>query len=422
MPLRAQRWGLQITRYTAERNETDLWAWRPRSASGYVSTFGTLEGLAGIQPARPVEARFSEIVRLQFRDSEARGEYAKPHDWHFAFELSGRAHPTQGTTLDIALNPDFGLVEADQVVLNLSNYEIFYPEKRPLFLEGQDTWVTPRSVLYTRRIGAQPGDPTLAPGERLLDHPDPSRIWAAAKLVGAAGSRTNVGLITALTGENTAQIETQTRDPGIFGADAFTVSRVVAPPSLFNVLRLRRLWGQGGDVGLLATAVNRFEHAATPRLTNDAYVAAADGHWHSPAANYLLTGQLVAAMLAEGPSRPQADGIATEPGHVALGGTLTAAKQGGEHWLASTSHSISGRELDYNDLGYLDRKNDYSGYADLTYRTVAPWWKTTDTFATAAASHRQTLDGISLGDNFRLMVGGTLTSFWSTNVAAYYHS
>ncbi len=411
-----QRWGFEVQRYTESRHEVDLWAFRPRASAGMVSTFGTLEGLEGIRPSRPFELRFGALLKLRHRDAQVlAGTLGGSDDWGWSLEINGKGHPTQGTTLDLTIDPDFGQVEADQVILNLSTFEVQYPEKRPFFLEGVDTFSTPRSILYTRRIGAQPADPTLAPGETLVDHVDPSRIWAAAKLVGAAGTSTNVGVLTALTGENTAEVA----EPMPVTA---RVSRVTDPLTLWNAFRVRRLWGQGGDVGLLATAVNRFERGGTPRLKNDAYVAAADGHWHSPAANYLVTGQLVAAMLAEGPARSQVDGIATVPGHLSVGGTLTAAKQGGEHWLASTSQSVSGRELDYTDLGYLDRKNDYYGYADLTYRTVAPWWKTTDTSVTAAISHRQTLDGIALGDNVRLTAGGTLTNFWATSVSVYYHS
>jgi hypothetical protein len=415
-----QRWGFEVERYSEARHEWDHWAFRPRASAGFVSTFGTLEGLAGIRPSRPFELRFGELLRLRHRDAEVIGATLGPsHDWDWSFEINGKAHPTQGTTLDLTVNPDFGQVEADQVILNLSTYEVVYPEKRPFFLEGVDTFATPRTILYTRRIGAQPADPTLGTNEVLVDHVDPSRIWAAAKLVGAATSRTNIGLLTALTGENNAEISIPS---ATLGAPATQVSRVTDPLSLFNALRLRRSWGQGGDVGVLATAVNRFATGGAPRLKNDAYVAAADGRWHSPQADYLVTAQVVAAMLAEGQARSQVDGIATQPGHLSLGGTLTAAKQGGEHWLASTSQSISGRELDYNDLGYLDRKNDYFGYADLTYRTVAPWWKTTDNAVTIAASHRQTLDGISLGNNLRLQGGATFTNFWASSVAVYYHS
>ena len=408
-----QRWGFEVERYSESRHEWDQWSFRPRAAAGFVSTFGTLEGLEGLQPTRPFELRLVGLMRLRHRDAEVLAGMPGPaSDWHGDVELDGKGHPTQGTTLDLTVNPDFGQVDADQVILNLTTTELVYPEKRPFFLEGIDTFTTPRAILYTRRIGAQPSAPTLNSGEVLADSVNPSRIWGAAKLVGAAGRRTNVGLLTALTGENTVDVQ---------GADLSRGSRVVDPMSLFNALRVRRLWGQGGDVGLLATAVNRFQ-AGPERLKNDAYVAAADGHWHSPSANYLLAGQVVAALLERGPPKAQPDGIASVPGTLALGATLTAAKQGGEHWLASTSQAISGRQLDYNDFGYLDRKNDYNAYADLTYRTLTPRWNTTDTYLNLALSHRQTLDGIPLGDNVRLQGGATFQNFWVTSAAVYFNS
>lgn len=415
--LPAQRWGIEVERYTEARHEWDHWAYRPRSVAGFVSSFGVLEGITGIEPSRPIELRVAGVGRYRHRDRAAlpAGLLAAQDDWTGALELDGKAHPTQGTTFDLTLNPDFGQVESDQVVLNLSNFETFYPEKRPFFLEGVDTFATPRTVLYTRRIGAAPGDPTLPTGEQLVDHLDPTRIWAAAKLVGAAATRTNVGLLTALTAENSADVQQ---------ADGRRTSRLVSPLSLFNAFRARRLWGQGGDVGLLATAVNRFESPSSgaSRQTSDAYVGALDGHWHSPSADYLVAGQVVGSLLAAGPERSTPDGLPIAPGRLGLGATASAAKQGGSHWLASTSHAISGSRLDYNDFGYLDRKNDYLGYVDLTYRSFEPWWQTKEHLATIAFSHRQTLDGLPLGDNVRMLVATTLSNFWAMNAAVYYHS
>jgi hypothetical protein len=405
-----QPWGFQVTRYTALRNETDLWAWRPRDAPGFVSTFGTLEGLVGIKAARPIEVRFAEILKLRFRDEEARGA-AEPHDWHWAFELSGRTHPTQGTTLDVAVNPDFGLVEADQVVLNLSNYEVFYPEKRPLFLEGQETWATPRSVLYTRRIGAQPADPVVKTGETLVDRAGPSPIWAAAKLVGVTTRSTSIGLLSALTGENEALV-TQNGQ----------TSKVVADPlSLYNVARVRYAPSLAGDLGVLATAANRFEKESPgrSRITNDAYVLAVDGRMRSPSTNYVASAQVVTSLLVAGPARSQPDGISVHPSHPGLGWTVMAAKQGGAHWLASFTQAVSGRQLEYNDLGYLERKNDSSSYADLTYRTLGRWWTTTDTATTVAVLHRQTLDGIRLDDRLRLSSSANFKNFWGASATVY---
>ncbi|MES1165569.1 MAG: DUF5916 domain-containing protein [Verrucomicrobiota bacterium] len=445
---KAQVWGLQVQRYTEKRHEWDLWAWRPRSAPGVVSTFGVLEGLASIPPPRAVEVRLSQLLKLRFRDAEARGPFAESSDWSWSLQLDGKVHPTQGSTLDFTVNPDFGQVEADPVVLNLSTTELFFPEKRAFFLEGQESWVTPRQILYTRRIGARPVAPVVdttaldpatpdsPPRETLVDSVGPSRIWAAAKLVAGATPRNSIALMSALTGENTVLVRR---------ADTMAnVSRPADPLALFNVLRAKHRFGFGGDVGLLATATNRFERPAdyaasgfrcpsvgpgvpsgmppTSRCTNDAYVAAVDGRWRSPSATYVLTGQLVGSMLVNGPPRSQRDGIAIVPERPAFGGSVTAAKRGGVHWLATLVEDVSGSQLDYNDLGYLARKNDSLTYADLTYRTLDRWWATTDTATTIAVSHRQALDGIRLEDHLRLSFYATFVNFWAASLNVYYHA
>ena len=87
------------------------------------------------------------------------------------FKLAGSAglnlkwHLANDVTLDAAFNPDFAQVEADQVILNLTNFETFLPEKRPFFLEGIDAFSFPLQVFYSRRIGAAPIAPTVSSTE-----------------------------------------------------------------------------------------------------------------------------------------------------------------------------------------------------------------------------------------------------------------
>lgn len=88
------------------------------------------------------------------------------------------------------------------MVLNLTNFEQYYPEKRPFFLEGVDTFSSPFQLLYTRRIGRAPTRPrcaSTAPSQRPVRDPTPSTIIGAAKLVGDLGHRVSVGELVALT-------------------------------------------------------------------------------------------------------------------------------------------------------------------------------------------------------------------------------
>lgn len=459
----AHRWGFQVQRYLGLRKEWDLWAFRPRSSAAVVSTFGVLEGIENIGSPRPIELRPAVLARVTHRDLEARSAFAPANVWSPALGLDARTHPSAGTTLDLAFNPDFGQVEADQVVLNLTNIETVYPEKRPFFLEGLDIFSTPRSILYTRRIGARPADPRVAAGETVVDSAEPSRLWASAKWVGGVGKGTNLGVLSSLQGQNDVAIHQA--DPALapmpgpaLGSSDGAVERPASPRTLFNVLRLQRRFAGQLDLGLLATATNRRESvldypttgflcpsrvdslspalAAAPsvaaRCTSDAYVGALDGRWRSPSADYSITAQVVGSLLASGPPRPSPDGLATRPGHLGTGGMLTFAKQGGRHWLATLAPTFDSTELDYNDVGYLERKNDKGIYADLTYRTVEPWGPTLETDATFAVSHRQTfdavggdgrgrgfLDGVPLENNLRLSTYAMFPNFWELALTGY---
>jgi hypothetical protein len=429
--LPVQDWGFQIRRFVEARQETDDWAFFSRSAGSYVPLFGRLDGLTALHPRRALQLRPFVLGRTRFRAADASadlGTLAHGFDAGASAGLDAKAAVTNELTLDLALNPDFGQVEADAVVLNLSTFETFFPEKRPFFLEGIDTFTTTRQLLYTRRIGHQPATPTLGTGETLVDLPEPSPIYGAAKLVGTIGGRTTLGLLSAVTGGN--DVFVRVSEP--LGR-TLDLRRHAEPPTAYNVLRLKRLVAANTEVGVLATATNRFEPRYGPgqvcdatlvapagdgRCTNDAYAAAVDGRWRSASGDYAVSGQALATALVHGAGRAQSDGIPVRPGVVAGGGSLTVEKGGGAHWLWSASEQLSGRQLEYNDLGYLDRKNDTSGTFGLTYRTVEPWWKTIETRTTLQAYVRRTLDGVDLANQLLLATYVILPNFWTLSADA----
>ena len=423
-----QDWGLEVRRFIEARQETDDWAFIPRSAGSYVPMLGRLDDLDNLHPRHTLQLRPFVVGRERHRAADAiTGQGTLAHGWDTegSAGLDAKVGITNDLTLDLALLPDFGQVEADTVVLNLSTFETFFPEKRPFFLEGTDTFSTLRTLLYTRRIGHQPTTPTIASGEQLVDLPEPSVIYGAAKLVGTVGGRTTVGVLSAVTGENDVEVVTPTG----------TVTRAAEPLSSYNVLRWKRLLGPDSSVGVLATATNRFEplyHAGQlcpasnvapaldQRCTNDAYAVSADGRWRSPGGDYALGAQALSTALVHGPARAETDGIAAQPGTLAGGASLDFDKVGGRHWLWSFDHQISGRQLEYNDLGYLDRKNDYLGAASLTYRTIEPWFKTVETRTTFGGVYRRTLDGIDLANGLGLSSWWLLSNFWSVYAEADY--
>jgi hypothetical protein len=413
-------WGFQVRRAIDARQEIDDWSFFPRHSAGVVSNFGRLDDLVGLPPPRRFEVTPFVLGKIEHRALGANTSVVS-HGWFAdgSAGLDALAHLTNELTLNLTVNPDFGQVEADTVILNLSTFETFFPEKRKFFLEGLDVFATIRPVLYTRRIGRQPPAPTLNPGEALVDVPEPSRIWAAGKVSGTIGGRTTVGIMSALTGENEVNIQT---------ADGTRYSRQADPLTAYNVLRLKRLVGANTDVGLLATATNRLDPSPAPgtlcpvtltapapdgRCTNDAYVLSLDGRWRSRSGDYAAAWQTIGSVLSGGPARSEPDGLPIQPGHPAGGASLYLGKEGGPHWLGSAWQHLSGPQLEFNDLGYLERKNDYQGYYNVSYRTLHPWWVTRETSSGFQLNVRQTLDGVRLSRGIALTTTWTFRNFWS---------
>jgi hypothetical protein len=416
--LPVQDWGFQVRRFIDARQETDDWAFYPRTAGTYVPLFGRLENLVGLDPRHPIELRPFVLGRAGHRSADADATLDEGWSASGSVGLDAKLHVTNELSLDVALNPDFGQVEADAVVLNLSTFETFFPEKRPFFLEGIDTFAGVRPVVYTRRIGGLPLVAALGPSEVLVANPDPSPLYGAAKLVGTIGGRTNVGVISAITGATYVDVQR---------LDGARERRRIDPWTAYNIARVKRTLGANTSVGLLATAANRLEAPTAVgslcpatglptgpdgRCTNDAYVVSGDGRWRSPLGHYALSWQAIGSALSGGPERSQPDGIPIRPGHVAGGGALLVGKEGGTNWLWSFRQYLSGRTLEFNDVGYLERKNDYQGYLAVTYRTLQPWWRTIETNTSFKLNLRQTLDGLNLWNEIKLATSWSIPSFW----------
>ncbi|MDP6580182.1 MAG: DUF5916 domain-containing protein [Vicinamibacterales bacterium] len=109
-------------------------------------------------------------------------------------------------TLDVAFNPDFGQIEADPAEVNLTVFETIFSERRPFFLEGNNVLTAGTgNYYYSRRIGARPGG--FASGD-YVDRPETATILAAAKLTGRLSSGTSIGLLAAVTDEESARTST----------------------------------------------------------------------------------------------------------------------------------------------------------------------------------------------------------------------
>ncbi len=381
-----QDWGFQVVRDISRKKEKTVWAYRPTHLKGEVSWFGRVSGVSGLRPVRTFELRPFAVARLTGGAGAGGGFFGggvgaagDRRDLQLSPDVGvdAKLGLTSRLMLDATVNPDFGQVEADQVELNLSRFETFFPEKRPFFLEGADVYQTPVQLFYSRRIGkplfglSAEDELPLADGSEVtvVETPAVPRIWAASKLTGALTEDLSIGLLAAVVGAEQALVR-----------DAAGGERELelAPERSFGVLRLRQSVGAGAYIGAMATAVNRLGDGEILRAeaNHDAYTQGLDGFWNSGDGGLRLNGQLVLSQWAGGPGHHNADdractpspadptclpitrldGTVMGPGAFGHGGSGEMEMRRG-HLLMDVEVAALSPRLDTNDAGFLERAN-----------------------------------------------------------------
>jgi len=133
-----QIWGLQVIRRLHRKQETSNWQLIPQKASGWVCMFGELQGIKGIKAQRQVELTPYTVGKTQRFEREEGNPFATGSLSNLYGGLDGKVGLTSDLTMDFTINPDFGQVEADPSVVNLTAFETYYSEKRPFFIEGRN--------------------------------------------------------------------------------------------------------------------------------------------------------------------------------------------------------------------------------------------------------------------------------------------
>ena len=202
-PEPGQVWGFNVQRQIRRLNENGTWVPKPRGERGEVSLYGHLVFDRPIAPPRRLELIPYTLGRTAYRPGQSQEGGASAG-------VDVRVGLGSDATLAATVNPDFGQVEQDPAVLNLSVFETFFPEKRPFFLEDSRTFVPPYGnfqLFHSRRIGRAPGRLPIGPNDVVVDRPEETTILGAAKVTGKR-SRWTYGALTAATGREYADVDT----------------------------------------------------------------------------------------------------------------------------------------------------------------------------------------------------------------------
>ena len=427
-----ETWGLNINRYMPGRNEDIYWVVVPRDETGWSSRMGSLEGMGSVEPKARIELSPYVASDLQVTSSELING-ADP--FSSTSEFSGRVGADlkmglgSNLTLDATVNPDFGQVEADPAIVNLTAFETFFPERRPFFTEGNQL-LSPGDMIpgyfYSRRIGANPHGFADADFQ---DRPDVTTIIGAGKLTGRLGSGMSIGALGALTAAENAQTYDIT-------TDSFGETRV-EPATGFGVVRVQQEFGEDAStVGFMGTAVTRSFSEDDPTrdfLNSSAFTGGGDFNLRFAGGKYVVRGhaglsyvsgsqEAIASLQQRSVhyfQRPDQDHVSFDPTRTSLVGgsaSLQFEKNGGEHWLYNAGAWADSPNWELNDIGRLGRADDLQTWGGVTYRETNPGSVFRNYSIRLNGSSGWNFGGVQTGRNLSGGAHATFLNYWSANL------
>jgi hypothetical protein len=438
----AQTWGIQVERTINRNQENATYPFTPALERSGVSRFAHLHGIGGLDPGRRLEllpyvvAR-GEYLNLQSPTGITFGNPYRSGSDHFGgIGLDLKYRVASNVTLDATVNPDFGQVEVDPSVINLTAFETRYEERRPFFVEGADIFTfgeagptgsvgRPPEVFYSRRIGRSPTG--SVPNDAVFsDIPSATTIVGAAKVTGRLGSGWSLGVMEAVTGAERAAFVDAAAVPG---------EVEVEPAGNHLVGRLRRqIRGGRTRFGVMATAQNR-DLGGSPletRLHSSAYTGGVDFAHDSDSRVWLFTGAIAgsrvggneAALLrtqqtsARYYQRPDADHVDLDSTATSLGGFYAMAyvgKQAGTFTMRNGFAYVSpGYEV--NDLGFQSEADRILVDTHYQYSQPTPGRFLRSWNTAISPDGKFNTAGDLIFANVNAMLNMEWLSYWRTNI------
>ena len=425
-------WGFQVQRDIARKDERTSWSPWSRSDAGYISRLGELTGLEGVEPVRRMELQPYVSSRLTREPGDEADPFFEDNATQFNAGADVKIGLTSGLTLTGTVNPDFGQVEVDPAVINLSAFESFFSEKRPFFVEGADIFrfgetrsfnnYNFEEYFYSRRIGRRPQRSLFAEGVTYADAPEQSTILGAVKVSGKAGPW-SIGVQDAVTAQEEGRFT---------GGDGEVHSGLVEPTTNYFVGRVRRdLNASNTIVGGMLTATHRDmgDEAFTGLLHGRAFLGGLDFEHRWKNRRYTLSGYFARTHVEGDPGvivatqiaparyylRPDASHLDFDPERTTLAGNmyeLALQRSGDFHWSLDYKAAEPGFEI--NDLGFHGR-TDYRAFTTLIGRRYnTPKGILRDKGWFGYTYHAWNMDDQAILHGGAVGVDLTFTSFWST--------
>jgi hypothetical protein len=433
-----QTWGVNFQRDIKRKNETDFFAWKPKEESGFVSRFADLAGVRDVDAGRRIEILPYAASRAAFSPAVSGDPFRTGREASANAGLDLKARLRSNLILDASVNPDFGQVEVDPAVINITDQETYYQEKRPFFIEGASIfnfgkggpnvvksygWTDP-AFFYTRRIGRAPQG--SVGGAEYADTPDWATILAAAKVTGKIGEGFNLGAVSALTGREFAATE----------AAGVRSETEVEPLTHYGAVRGLKEFGQGrSGLGFIATSVLRDLQPGSleSTLAGNAFAAAADGWTFLDKDKSWVLAGWAGGTIVQGSrayitrlqrsalhyfQRPDIGHVRVDENSESLSGwagRFFINKQKGNIIFNAALGAIS-PGFEANDLGYHTRGDVWNGHVEFGYQAFHPGrvfrrWEVTGTYY-----RNYDFSGHRIGEYWYLDGEGQFLNYWTATL------
>ncbi len=387
-------WGINCRRFQARTKEDSYLVLRPRKESGFVSRFADLGGIRGIAPPRRVSITPYVTGKAAFVPGDPDDPFADDSELEPTLGADAKIGIGTGLTLDVTANPDFGQVEVDPAVVNLSDVETFFDEKRPFFVEGSSLFnfgfggasnyfgfnFPSPNLFYSRRIGRSPQG--LPDDYDFAQTPSGTTILGAAKLTGKVAGRWNVATLHAIT----------QREFGDVSTSGVRSHLEVEPRTYYGVARVQHEFPDNRyGLGFIGTLAERSfgEERLRDVFNGRSFTSGIDG-WAflGPGKKWVVTGWTSLSQvtgnaarlkdLQEGPQhyfqRPDATHVEVDENATSLSGwagRVAVNKEKG-NVLFNAAYGFVTPGFDSNDLGFLSRADVKNGHVWSSYRWTTP--------------------------------------------------
>jgi hypothetical protein len=437
-----QTWGLQVWRMETRLNELSSWAfWRLNEVGG-PPRFGHLEGLHIARGPGKAEILPYVVGRSTNDPSVAAGD-----PFRHSREVDARVGAdfkyllASNLTLTGTANPDFGQVEVDPAVVNLTAFETYFPERRPFFVEGGGLFgfggfscffcsnVSAPSLFYSRRIGRQPQGAGNAFGAgEFADVPDNTRLLGAAKVTGSIAPGWTVATLDALTARENATIQ---------DAGGLRSRMEVEPFTNYFIGRLSRDLGNGGSLRGIVTSVARDLTDPTLRTQLNSHAEAAGAQttlwWGRRTYRFMgyleytqiagdsqaiLRVQRSSARYFQRPDRGNgSNGLFTDaydPSLTAMRGYAAygrVSKEAGD-WLWEAATMIKSPGFESNDVGFTSQADRIWMNGNVLRQFTRPNRFARQMVFSAGGQQAFNFDGDLVDRQLQVYVGFTFHNYW----------